>query len=306
MRLLVEDATAQVDCLLFGPDADAFFSDLPARNMAADAAAAAEVHRRMRMLLGQGATRWACRRPLWPAVCLPACLPPCPLIAHRCWPLDSTAPCSAARPPAPACLPAGPAAPGWSSASWLTTRTQPAPGRGAATASATRPCSCRRAAPTADARTCWRRGAASARPAAAALTVHSVCVTLVGLSVDGACLQARRRGEERRGQCGEAAIEAVRLMSSEGTGGGLPHPCIARIIRCRRRRRLSPPPAPSARRTCLWGVQTRRAGRARPAVGRHSAAARPRRSRAPCWRRCRQPPGRCGGCGGAAAVSVRA
>lgn len=56
MRVLVEDPTGQLDCLLFGPDADAFFADLPARDMAADAGAAAEVHRRMRLLLGQGCT----------------------------------------------------------------------------------------------------------------------------------------------------------------------------------------------------------------------------------------------------------
>ncbi len=52
LRLLVEDATAQLDAILFGPDGDAFFADLPACDLAANGAAAAEVERRLLLLQG--------------------------------------------------------------------------------------------------------------------------------------------------------------------------------------------------------------------------------------------------------------
>lgn len=59
LHLVLEDATAQLDALLFGPDAEAFFADLPARDFGADPAAAAEVQRRLHTLLGVGCQRCA-------------------------------------------------------------------------------------------------------------------------------------------------------------------------------------------------------------------------------------------------------
>lgn len=78
LHLVLEDATAQLDALLFGPDADAFFADLPARDFGADPAAAAEVQRRLHTLLGVGCTRCAGlpgRRVLLPGLPLPPLLP---------------------------------------------------------------------------------------------------------------------------------------------------------------------------------------------------------------------------------------
>lgn len=57
LQLLIEDATAQLDALLVGVDAEAFFADLPARDLRADPAAAAELQRRLAVLLGQGCQR---------------------------------------------------------------------------------------------------------------------------------------------------------------------------------------------------------------------------------------------------------
>ena len=57
MKLLVEDATAALDLNLFGADAVSFFASLPAKDLAADAAAAAAVQQRLHQMLGQGCQR---------------------------------------------------------------------------------------------------------------------------------------------------------------------------------------------------------------------------------------------------------
>lgn len=58
LKLLLEDATGQLDAALFGPDGDAFFAGLPPRDMRADPAAAAELQGCLNRLLGQGCVRW--------------------------------------------------------------------------------------------------------------------------------------------------------------------------------------------------------------------------------------------------------
>ena len=57
LKLLVEDATAQLDVILFGPDGDAFFSGLAARDMGADPRAAADLLHQLHRLLGAGCQR---------------------------------------------------------------------------------------------------------------------------------------------------------------------------------------------------------------------------------------------------------
>jgi hypothetical protein len=57
LKLLVEDATAQLDVILFGPDGDCFFSGLPARDMGADPQAAAALLQQLLRLLGAGCQR---------------------------------------------------------------------------------------------------------------------------------------------------------------------------------------------------------------------------------------------------------
>lgn len=59
LKLIVEDATGLLDVILFDAGGDAFFPDLPPRDMAADPAAAAELHRRLMLMLGQGSQRCA-------------------------------------------------------------------------------------------------------------------------------------------------------------------------------------------------------------------------------------------------------
>lgn len=59
LKLVVEDATATLDLILFGPDADCFFKDLPARDLRDEASAAAALRQRLQQLLGQGCQRWA-------------------------------------------------------------------------------------------------------------------------------------------------------------------------------------------------------------------------------------------------------
>ncbi|KAL4458165.1 hypothetical protein ABPG75_013030 [Micractinium tetrahymenae] len=57
LKLLVEDATGQLDVIVFGADGNAFFAGLPARDLHADPAAAGELQRCMQCLLGQGCQR---------------------------------------------------------------------------------------------------------------------------------------------------------------------------------------------------------------------------------------------------------
>lgn len=57
LKLVVEDATATLDLILFGPDADCFFKDLPARDLRDEASAAAALRQRLQQLLGQGCQR---------------------------------------------------------------------------------------------------------------------------------------------------------------------------------------------------------------------------------------------------------
>ena len=57
LKLLLEDATGQVDAILFGADADAFFQGLPAQDLGASPAAAAAVQDALLRLLGRGCTR---------------------------------------------------------------------------------------------------------------------------------------------------------------------------------------------------------------------------------------------------------
>lgn len=57
LKLLLEDATGQLDAILFGPDGDAFFAGLSPCDMRADPAAAAELQRCLNRLLGQGCQR---------------------------------------------------------------------------------------------------------------------------------------------------------------------------------------------------------------------------------------------------------
>lgn len=58
LKLLVEDATGQLDAILFGPDGDAFFAGLAARDLRADPAAAAQLQRCLDRLLGRDCQRW--------------------------------------------------------------------------------------------------------------------------------------------------------------------------------------------------------------------------------------------------------
>ena len=60
VKLLLDDPTAQLDVLLFGPDAATFFGgELPACDMAAEPAVAGEVEDRLQRLVGKGYQRWA-------------------------------------------------------------------------------------------------------------------------------------------------------------------------------------------------------------------------------------------------------
>lgn len=68
LKLLLEDATGQLDAILFGPDGDAFFAGLSPCDMRADPAAAAELQRCLNRLLGQGCQRWVLPRDE-PAAC---------------------------------------------------------------------------------------------------------------------------------------------------------------------------------------------------------------------------------------------
>lgn len=86
LKLLVEDATAQLDVLLYGPDCDAFFAGQRPCDLRADAAAGAEVLRQLHVLLGQGCQRWVGWAGLgWLGQAYWAALPaPCWCCALRC------------------------------------------------------------------------------------------------------------------------------------------------------------------------------------------------------------------------------
>ncbi|KAL4852664.1 Vacuolar transporter chaperone 1 [Chlorella vulgaris] len=57
LKLLVEDATASLDLILFGPDADGFFPGMLPRDLQADHDAATALQQRFQQLLGQGSQR---------------------------------------------------------------------------------------------------------------------------------------------------------------------------------------------------------------------------------------------------------
>lgn len=59
LKLLVEDATASLDLILFGPDADGFFPGMLPRDLQADHDAATALQQRFQQLLGQGSQRCA-------------------------------------------------------------------------------------------------------------------------------------------------------------------------------------------------------------------------------------------------------
>lgn len=57
LKFLIEDATGQLDVILFGPDGDAFFSGMPAQDMRADEASAARLLHCLECLRGVGCDR---------------------------------------------------------------------------------------------------------------------------------------------------------------------------------------------------------------------------------------------------------
>lgn len=60
LKLLLEDATGQLDAILFGADADIFFAGLPACNLGADANAARQLLDALQRLVGKDCTRSGC------------------------------------------------------------------------------------------------------------------------------------------------------------------------------------------------------------------------------------------------------